>query len=67
MSKRLEALLMELGAATALTIMSMTPREREYYLAVAMRGSAKIARRLAEGCLRYAIRAENVSTRMVSP
>jgi hypothetical protein len=66
-NKRLETLLAEITAATALTILSMPPHERALYAAQALQLSARLSRRIAEACLRYAIRTEGAASRLVSP
>ncbi len=65
--KRIPAIIAELAVTVTLSVLLMDEQERALHLAQALRCSAKISRRIAESCLRYAIRTEGLSSRMVRP
>jgi hypothetical protein len=67
MKSRLPEFLVETMAAATFAFISLPQRERDLLVAQGLQGSAKVARRIAESCLRYAIRSENNAARLVSP
>jgi hypothetical protein len=67
MKSRLPEFIVETAAAATFTFISLPQRERDLMVAQGLQTSAKIARRLAETCLRYAIRSENRAGKLVSP
>lgn len=67
MTERLATVIVESAAAIALAVLSMPQAQRDLLAAQTMQLSAKASRRVAESCLRYAIRTENKAARLVSP
>lgn len=67
MTERLAVVIVESAAAIALAILSTPQAQRDLMAAQAMQLSAKASRRVAESCLRYAIRTENKAAKLVSP
>jgi hypothetical protein len=67
MTERLATVIVESAAAVALAVLSMPQAQRDLLTAQTMQLTAKVSRRIAESCLRYAIRTENKAARLVSP
>jgi hypothetical protein len=67
MTERLATVIVESAAAIALAVLSMPQAQRDLLAAQTMQLTAKASRRIAESCLRYAIRTENKAARLVSP
>jgi hypothetical protein len=67
MTERLATVIVESAAAVALAVLSMPQAQRDLLAAQTMQLTAKASRRIAESCLRYAIRTENKAARLVSP
>jgi hypothetical protein len=67
MTERLATVIVESAAAVALAVLSMPQAQRDLLTAQTMQLTAKASRRIAESCLRYAIRTENKAARLVSP
>ncbi len=67
MTQRLATVIIESAAAVTLAVLSMPQAQRDLLAAQAMQLTARASRRVAESCLRYAIRTENRAARLVSP
>ncbi len=65
MTSKLVTLLIELSVATVVTFLTLPEEERRLRVAQTMQLSARASRRIAESCLRYSIRTENLAVRMV--